>query len=166
MTPEKYRPGIGLRPGGERPDIEPIIPMFYAALYESIAAHSRLGLNVVTDIGHHDAYTKPLGILPECARRLSGLSVLFVGIRCPLDVIMQRRRHEQAGREGEYIAVSADHDAPAPVIAWQRDVHIPGIYDLEIDTSVLSAQQCATAIAEKLRDGVISPSAFERLANL
>ena len=32
MTPERYLPGIGLRPGGERPDIEPIVPILYAAL--------------------------------------------------------------------------------------------------------------------------------------
>ena len=25
MTPERYQPGIGLRPGGERPDLEPLI---------------------------------------------------------------------------------------------------------------------------------------------
>ena len=34
------------------------IPIWFAALYESIAAHSRLGLNVVVDIGHHDSYTE------------------------------------------------------------------------------------------------------------
>ena len=42
-TPERYRPGIGLRPGGERPDLEPVVALLYAGLYESIAAHSRLG---------------------------------------------------------------------------------------------------------------------------
>lgn len=62
-TPQRYRPGIGLRPGGERPDLESVVPGFYAALYEAIAAHSRLGLNVVADVGHHDAYSKPLGCL-------------------------------------------------------------------------------------------------------
>src|ERR687884_862886 len=56
MTPARYLPGIGLRPGGERPDIEPLVPILYRAMYESIAAHSRLGLNVVVDVGHHDAY--------------------------------------------------------------------------------------------------------------
>ena len=35
VTPAKFRPGIGLRPGGERPDLEPLLPVFYAALYES-----------------------------------------------------------------------------------------------------------------------------------
>ena len=35
MTPERYLPGIGLRPGGERPDLEDAVPFFYAALYET-----------------------------------------------------------------------------------------------------------------------------------
>lgn len=39
-TPARYLPGIGLRPGGERPDLEPMVGVLYAALYESIAAHS------------------------------------------------------------------------------------------------------------------------------
>src|SRR4051812_43681235 len=56
ITPPRYWPGIGLRPGGERPDFEPLVPILYAALYESIAAFSRLGLNVVVDVGHHDGY--------------------------------------------------------------------------------------------------------------
>ncbi len=92
MTPARYQPGIGLRPGGERPDLEPLVATLYRALYESIAAHSRLGLNVVVDIGHHDAYAIARGILPDCARRLNGLPVLFVGVHCPIEIIMERRR--------------------------------------------------------------------------
>src|SRR5690242_14113033 len=91
MTPERYQPGIGLRPGGERPDLEPLIATLYLAMYESIAQHSRLGLNVVVDVGHHDAYSVPRKILPRCAQQLQGIPVLFVGVRCPLEVIMQRR---------------------------------------------------------------------------
>jgi len=59
----------------------------YSAMYEWIAAHSRLGLNVVIDVGHHDRYAIARGILPDCARRLQGLPVLFVGLRCPLEII-------------------------------------------------------------------------------
>ena len=36
VIPARHRPGIGLRPGGERPDLEPLLPALYAALYESI----------------------------------------------------------------------------------------------------------------------------------
>jgi chloramphenicol 3-O phosphotransferase len=154
MTPERYQPGIGLRPGGERPDLEPLVAVLYRALYEAIAAHSRLGVNVVADVGHHDAYSAPRGILPDCARRLRGLPVLFVGVRCPVEVVMARRRATWGG---------ADEEAPPPVLLWQDAVHTPGIYDLEVDTSLLSAAACAAAIRRRLSGGP-PPSAFQRLA--
>jgi len=163
VTPPRYRPGIGLRPGGERPELEPWVPVFYAALYESIAAHSRLGLNVVADLGHHDAYSAPLGILRDCARRLASLPALLVGVCCPVGEIMRRRRAGQPGREGEYVAGSAEDPVPEPVLRWQREVHLPGIYDLELDTSVLSPADCAAAIRRRL-DDLASPTAFRRLA--
>ncbi len=157
MTPERYQPGIGLRPGGERPDLEPLIVILYRAMYESIALHSRLGLNVVVDVGHHDAYTVPRGILPICARLLVDLPVLFVGVRCPLEVVMQRRHKTWPGSTPD------DGSVPQPVSLWQQTVHIPGIYDLEVDTSVLSSQECADMIRQRLEEGP-PPSAILRLA--
>ncbi|MFJ6322689.1 MULTISPECIES: chloramphenicol phosphotransferase CPT family protein [unclassified Rhizobium] len=164
VTPERYRPGIGLRPGGERPDLEPLVPRFYAALYASIAAHSRLGFNVVAEFGHHDAYSRPLGILRDCARQLAGLPALFVGVRCSLNVVMQRRLAEGPERQGSYVAVEAGKPIPAPVIAWQEHVHRPGIYDLEVDTASKNPQECAKEIRQMLTHGIPHPSAFERLA--
>lgn len=164
-TPPRFQPGIGLRPGGERPDLEHFVVASYQALYESIAAHSRLGLNVVTDVGHHDGHSRPLGILPECARRLAGLPVLFVGVRCPLEVIMERRNAGQPGRERHYLAGTADDPVPEPVRRWQQAVHQPGIYDLEVDTSMLSPAECAALIAQRLGDGPRG-EAFARLAAL
>src|SRR5688572_21263771 len=90
MTPARYLPGMGLRPG------------------------------------HHDAYAVRRGILPDCARRLSGLPVLFVGVRCPIETIMDRRR-----TTGWETGAPADAPAPRPVLLWQREVYTPGIYDLE-----------------------------------
>jgi len=164
VTPPRYRPGIGLRPGGERPDLESLVPRLYAALYDSIAAHSRQGLNVVADVGHHDAYSRPLGILADCARRLDRLPALFVGVRCPLDVIMERRAAGEAGREGDYVEVARGGPVPDPVLRWQAAVHDPGIYDLEVDTGTMSPEACAEAIAERLRAPASEPTAFERLA--
>lgn len=158
IVPKRYSPAIGLRPGGERPDLEPLIAVLYAAMYESIAAHSRLGLNVAADVGHHDSYSTPQGILANSARRLNGLPVLFVGIRCPIEVIMERRRNTWG-------AVAADEPVPRAVRLWQREVHIPGIYDLEVDTSLLSPEECAEVIRRRLEDGP-PPSAFERLAGM
>jgi chloramphenicol 3-O phosphotransferase len=156
LTPKRYLPGIGLRPGGERPDLEPLVTIFYRALYESIAAHSRLGLNVVVDVGHHDGYSNSRGILFDCARRLRGLPALFVGVRCPSAVIMERRRST-----GWDVGTGSE---PSPeVLRWQRAVHTPGIYDLEVDTSLLSPEECAGMIHQRLAHGP-SPSAFGQLA--
>jgi chloramphenicol 3-O phosphotransferase len=159
MTPQQYQPGIGLRPGGERPDLEPLIVTLYRAMYESIALHSRLGLNVVVDVGHHDAYSTPRMILPTCARILVGLPVLVVGVRCPLEIIMQRRRATWP------VGTPDDGSVPQPVRLWQQVVHEPGIYDLEVDTSVLNAEQCASAIRQCIKEGA-RPSTILRLAAL
>jgi chloramphenicol 3-O phosphotransferase len=159
-TPPQLLPGIGLRPGGERPDLEAVVPTLYAALYDSIAAHARLGLNVVADFGHHDDYSTPLGILPDCARRLAGLPVLFVGVHCPLDVIMARRNADPQG--GFY---ASGETAPPPVLRWQAAVHVPGIYDLSVDTGRQSPRDCVAAIEQALAQPP-SPSAFEQLAAL
>jgi chloramphenicol 3-O phosphotransferase len=162
MTPKAYLPGIGLRPGGERPDLEAYLLGLHAALYESIAAHCRLGFNVVTDIGHHDGYSRRLNILADCAGRLAGLPVLFVGVCCPVETIMERRRKSA---DGTYVTAAPGEAAPAPVRAWQEAVHRSVSYDVTVDTSQLSPLQCAETIAAFLRGGVSRPTAFELLAS-
>jgi chloramphenicol 3-O phosphotransferase len=161
ITPPRLRPGIGLRPGGERPDIEAVLPLLFGMLYESIAARSKRHVNVVVDIGHHDGYSRPLGILPDVARRLDSLPALFVGVRCPIDVIMQRRDAHPTG----YETTASDGGVPDAVRLWQNEVHRPGIYDLEVDTSELSAPETAARIRDHLEHGP-APTAFTRLAAL
>lgn len=157
MTPDRYQPGIGLRPGGERPDLEPTVSALYQALYESIAVHSRLGINVVGDVGHHEAYSTPLGILPECARRLSGLPAWFIGVRCPVEVNLGRRRATSS------IDPAEEDSMRQRVIRWDELVHSPGVYDLEVDTSQLRPEQCAAAIRQRIDTGP-PPSALRLLA--
>ena len=155
--PPALLPGIGLRPGGERPELEPAIVALFAALYESIAAHARAGFDVVADVGHHEGYSQPLHILRDAARRLAGLETLLDGVDCPLEVIMARRN---ADPQGLYLGGDT---VPAPVQRWQDAVHAHGVYDLRVDTSVLSAEACAAAIGVALVDAP-RPRALERLA--
>jgi chloramphenicol 3-O phosphotransferase len=145
MTPPRLQPGIGLRPGEAGHHTAPFLPVLYAALYDSVAAHSRLGLNVAVDVGHYDA-----AVLAEAAQRLNGLPVLFVGVRCPIEVILERRR---AAKTDQYVTSSENGPIPAPVLRWQREVHGDWTYDLELDTSQLSPAQCASAIKDRLRNG-------------
>lgn len=162
-TPPSYRPGMGLRPGGERPDLEPALPALFAAFYDSVAAHSRHGLSVVVDVGHHDAYTAPLGILADAARRLAGLPVLFVGVRCSVEVIMQRRDADRDAGGNAYVGTGPDGTIPEPVLRWQREVHRPGIYDVEVATDAHSPAECAATIRRRLEEGPPG-TAFHRLA--
>jgi chloramphenicol 3-O phosphotransferase len=163
VTPPAFRPGVGLRPGGEEPDLESWVPTFYTAMYASVAAHSRSGLHVVVDVGHHDGYASPRGILAQVAAQLDGLPAFLVGVRCPLEVILQRRAIQQPGREGRYVAHTAEGQVPAAVVRWQTEVHRPGVYDLDVDTSIQSPSDCAAAIRSRIQSRV-PPSAFARLS--
>ena len=151
-TPPSLQPGLGLRPltemGQVNRRVEAHIPILFAALYESVAAHARLGLDVVMDINHHESYSMPYGILGDCARRLAGLPVLFVGVRCPLDVIWERRAATWGQVPGSVAA-----DVTAAVELAQTASHAHGHYDLEIDTSVYSPAEGADLIGQRVADG-------------
>ena len=58
---------------------------------------------------------------------------------------------------------AAGEGVPEAVQRWQDAVHEPGIYDLEVDTSVLTPETCAALIAGALAD-LPAVTAFERLA--
>ena len=157
LQPDAIQPGIGLRPGGERPDLEPMIQQLYGALFDSIAAYARTDVNVVSDMGIHDAYSRPLGILDDAVRRLNGLPVLFVGVTAPIETIMARRNADSRG--GYY---SAGDEVPPPVRLWQDAPHAHGMYDLRIDTSEVSPEPAAERIRTLIQTWPV-PTAFERL---
>jgi chloramphenicol 3-O phosphotransferase len=75
---------------------------------------------------------------------------------------MQRRNTGQPGREGRYRTSGPGGGIPEPVRRWQLEVHQPGIYDLEIDTSAVAPEIAAAMIRERL-DGP-APTAFRKLA--
>ena len=159
VTPAWLRPGIGLRPGGEKPELEGAVVTLYDALYSAVVAWSRAGRNVVVDVGHHDDYSKPLGILGRTAAALQGRPAYFVGVRCPVEVVVARR---DADPSGDYVTSEPDGSIPAIVLRWERAVHDPGVYDLQVDTSTSPPEACAAAVLQRVREG--SPAAFAALA--
>lgn len=90
--------------------------------------------------------------LEECTRLFSELPALFVGVRCPLDVLERR----EAARKDRTLGQAR---------AQFHLVHAHGIYDLEVDTLESSAEACALQIKQRLEDGS-SPDAFKRLRQL
>lgn len=73
---------------------------------------------------------------------------------------MERRR-----ATGWHAADADEDEVLWRVQLWEEHVHTPGIYDLEVDTSVLRAEECAAQIRQRIEDGS-PPSAFRRLAAL
>jgi len=144
-TPAHLKPGIGLRPGGERPDLEAAVETLYTALFEAIAATSRSGVAVVADLGIHDGYSRPLGIWEAMRTRFAGLPLLTVGVVCPLPTIMARRNADPQG--GFY---AAGDTVPPPVARWQEAVHAGHAYDLMLDTSTLTPDASAACIQAAL----------------
>ena len=140
QTPDHLQPGIGLRPGGERPDLEPLVLRSYQLLFRNIADYLTAGVSVVADVGIHDDYSQPLDIVGEMQSRLGGRNVLFVGLHCSLDILRERR--EQSG----YLTWDPEEQVPDPVLRWQHAVHLGKKYDLELDTSAMSASDCAAVV--------------------
>jgi chloramphenicol 3-O phosphotransferase len=149
MTPASAQPGIGLRPGEDEHPAAPVVPTLHAALWDSVAAHERLGLNVAVDVGLYDER-----VAADAAARLAGLGVVFVGVRCPVDVVVERRRQDGGDR------YAAERGL---VERWERAVHGRWTYDVEVDTSVAAPAECARAVAERLASDP-PPTAFSRLA--
>lgn len=114
-----------------------------SGMHHCTATLASLGNNVILD---SVAFGERLA---ECVTVLHNLPVLLVGVRCPLHVSQQRE--------------SARGDrTPGQAANQIHLVHTHGVYDLEIDTSVLSSLECAHLIKRRL-DAGFQPTAFGQL---
>ena len=128
--------------------MEETVEASYGRLFDSVAALARVGAHVAVDVGLHESYSRPLSVRADGARRLTGLPVLLVGVRCPLEVIWLRRSASW-GQDQK----TADPSLRAAVERWQDAVHAAMPYDLEVDTSVSDPAGCAERIAARLAEG-------------
>jgi chloramphenicol 3-O phosphotransferase len=106
-----------------------------AGMYRAVAALAEAGNNVIVDTAIHDP--RVLGMAVDALR---DTEALFVGVRCPLAVAQARE-------------VARGDRARGGAAAFHALVHAHGIYDLELDTSLLDPQTCALRIKEELGSG-------------
>ena len=87
--------------------------------------------------------------LIDCVLQLNGLEVLFAGVRCPL-AIAEEREIKRADRKRGTARSQFDH------------VHADALYDIEVDSSTMTVQQCVQAIstAHEKAQGI---GAFDKL---
>lgn len=138
VLPSSLRPGIGLRPGGERPDLEPLIRPMYSALFQSVAAFASNGFNVVVDLGIHDHYQQPQAVWNLLEERLSKIPYLAVRVRCSAEELLRRRRDTHYPAE------------PGIVQRWEDAIDAVDRSTVEVDTSLTDASGCAKIILDTL----------------
>ena len=114
-----------------------------AGMVSAIAALADSGNHVIVETGFWGEE------LQACINGWARLNPLFVGIGCPL-AIMEQREEERGNR--------------LRGLARLQEALVPrhGIYDIEVDTSCMSAIQCAEAIKARLQSSS-SPTALRRL---
>ena len=124
----------GRADGPFRIETGPLGQRLVLGMHATAAALADQGLNVIVD---HVLLED--GWLADCRTRWAGFDVLVVGVRCPLGVIVERERNRQDRTIGQ-------------AEAQFHVVHRHGGYDLEVDTSQVSPEQAAAAIAAALKD--------------
>ncbi len=116
-----------------------------SAMHHAIAAAACAGMNVVAD---HVLLEKQW--VDECAGLFAGVPAYLIGIQCPLEVLEERERARKDRTLGQA-------RLQVPVI------HKYARYDLEVNTSVLTPDQCADRIIERMQ---VPPEAFAQLRQL
>ena len=112
-------------------------------MHRAIAALSRAGNCVVAD----HVLVEPAWV-NDCAAVLADLPAWLIGVRCPLPVLVERERSRGDRTLGQ---AAAQHDR----------VHAHGVYDLEVDTSLLNPEECALVIQQAISGR--APTALRRL---
>lgn len=110
-------------------------PKMFRGFHRSIATFAKAGNRVIVD----HVMNRPEWVY-ECAEALSGIKAILIGIQCPIDVA-EKREQERGDREIGLVRSQIDI------------VHAHRVYDLEVDTSLLSATECADRIIQKMKGG-------------
>jgi chloramphenicol 3-O phosphotransferase len=142
MLPRRYldRPlwddvlGKAVHPG-------PLGLTLFSGMHHAIAAAAGRGINVIAD---HVFVEKAW--VDECAALFANMNAYLIGLHCPLDVLEQRekdRKDRTLGQAREQFDM----------------IHKYVVYDLELDTSILTVEECAEKVIERLKT---PPIAFKK----
>ena len=125
---EVYRDGTLV----QLPRIGPVGKRLLAGMYQAIAAVALVGNDVIVDDMIYDPE-----VLRSAVVALKDLPVLFVGVHVPVDIARQRE-------------LSRGDRSPGGAAIFLEHVHAHGTYDLELDTSMLTPEECAARIKTEL----------------
>jgi chloramphenicol 3-O phosphotransferase len=124
--------------------ITALIPAVISGMHRSVAALAQAGNNVLVD---HVLQEEKW--LSECVEIWAGLEVFFVGVKCPLEITEKREK------------ARGDRTVGTARYQFER-VHAHACYDLEVDTSVLSVEECVARILTLMKNKP-EETAFQKL---
>lgn len=120
----------------------PVGLSLFSGMHHAIAAAASRGNNVIAD---HALVEKAW--VDECASLFAGMNAYLIGLYCPLEVLEQREKDRKDRTLGQ--------------ARLQFDViHKYTKYDLELDTSKLTTEECADNVIERLK---APPAAFRQI---
>lgn len=120
----------------------PLGLVLFSGMHHAIAAAAGRGLNIIAD---HVFVEKAW--VDECASLFADMNAYLIGLHCPLEVLEQRekdRKDRTLGQAREQFLV----------------IHKHATYDLKLDTSESTMEECAEKVIERLKT---PPAAFKRL---
>jgi len=123
-----------------------LVPAIIPGLHRCVVALAESGINLIVD---HVLQEKEW--LEECVEIWDGLDVLFVGVECPLEIAEQREKERD------------DRNIGTARYQYER-VHAHGLYDVKVDTSTLTVDECVTRITE-LVEKKPARTAFREIRN-
>ena len=122
-------------------------PQIVSGFHAAAAAIARAGNLLIVD----DVLEENPPWVESLLELFEGLEVIFVGVHCPLEELERREKGRGDRRKG--------------LARLQFDqVHSGVFYDVNVDTSILSPEECASRIIDHMGT-VHHPSAFEQLCS-
>jgi chloramphenicol 3-O phosphotransferase len=120
----------------------PVGLTLFSGMHHAIAAAASRGNNILAD---HVFVEKAW--VDECAELFVDMNAYIIGLQCPLEVLEQREKDRKDRTLGQ---AKLQYDV----------IHKYTKYDLELDTSKLTTDECVEQVIERLKN---PPAAFRKI---
>lgn len=120
----------------------PVGLTLFSGMHHAIAAAASRGNNILAD----HVFVEKVWV-DECAELFADMNAYLIGLQCPLDVLEQREKDRKDRTLGQ-------------AKLQYEIIHKFTQYDLELNTSKLTTEECAEQVIERLKS---PPNAFKSL---
>lgn len=139
------KPGIGLRPGGERPDLEVELSRSFEAFFRKIHQLAE-SASVMVDSSIHRQYANPLNPWEIASEVFGEIPFTRIHLQCPVEEI--RRRYEQTGRQ---VAPNGPGVHSDPLERWRDAIWASCEYQFTLNSGSMPPHELCAQLAKFLQ---------------